>query len=107
MIGAFASDPAVIDAGVEYLRIIAFTFPASGVIFVNSSMFQALGNTLPSLFTSTVRIALVAIPVVILSRTQGFHITWIWYLSLGAVVIQLALSLLLLRREFRRRLTFA
>ena len=107
MIAAFASDPGVIEAGVEYLRIIAFTFPASGVIFVNSSMFQALGNTLPSLATSVVRIALVAIPIVILSRMQGFHINWIWYLSLGAVLIQLALSLWLLRREFRRRLSFA
>lgn len=106
MIAAFASDPAVIDAGVEYLRIIAFTFPASGIIFVNSSMFQAMGNTLPSLFTSVVRIVLVAIPIVILSRMRGFHLTWIWYLSLGAVVVQLALSMILLQREFRRRLAF-
>jgi putative MATE family efflux protein len=107
MIAAFASDPAVIDAGVVYIRIIAFTFPFSGVIFVNSSMFQAMGNTLPSLVTSGVRILFVAIPIVILSRMAGFHLTWIWYLSVGAVIVQLVLSLLLLRREFRRRLTFA
>jgi len=107
IMGAFAKDPSVIEAGVTYIRIIAFTFPFSGILFVNSSMFQAMGNTLPSLLTSAVRITLVAIPVVILSRMQGFHLTWIWYLSVGAVIVQLALSLLLLRREFRRRLAFA
>jgi hypothetical protein len=36
----------------------------------------------------------------------GFQLHWVWYLSAGAVVVQLALSLLLLRREFNRRLTF-
>ena len=96
----------MIEAGVVYLRIIAFTYPFSGIIFVNSSMFQAMGNTLPSLVTSAVRILFVAIPIVILSRMAGFHLTWIWYLSVGAVIVQLVLSLLLLRREFRRRLTF-
>jgi len=29
---------------------------------------------------------------------------WIWYLSAGAVVLQLAIVLFLLRREFRVRL---
>jgi hypothetical protein len=31
----------------------------------------------------------------------------VWYISVSAVVLQLALNLLLLRREFRVRLAFA
>jgi putative MATE family efflux protein len=107
LIRVFSKDPAVIDVGVEYLRIISWNFIASGVIFVNSNMFQAMGNTVPSLVTSAARILLVAIPAVILARMPGFQLRWIWYLSMGAVLVQLALSLLLLRREFRRRLVFA
>jgi putative MATE family efflux protein len=106
MIGFFTNDQAVIDVGTEYLRIVSFTFIASGVIFVNSSMFQAMGNTLPSLVSSGLRIALVVVPAILLSKLPGFHLRWIWYLSLGAVVVQLTVSLLLLRREFRRRLNF-
>jgi hypothetical protein len=46
------------------------------------------------------------VPAILLSRTAGFRLNWIWYFSIGAVFIQLALSTLLLRREFTGRLAF-
>ncbi len=107
LVGIFSKDPGVIRIGDEYLRIISYGFVASGLIFVASSMFQAMGNTVPSLIASGVRIALVAIPAVYLSRRPGFELRWIWYLSIATVFVQLGLSMLLLRREFRRRLAFA
>jgi len=106
LIGVFTNDPGVVAIGAEYLRIISWNYVASGLIFVASSMFQAMGNTIPSLVTSAVRIALVAIPALIFVRLPGFRLNWIWYLSAGAVYAQLALSMLFLRREFRRRLVF-
>src|SRR5690349_19602099 len=48
----FSKDPAVLDVGGVYLRIVSWTFIASGLIFVASSMFQAMGNTIPSLIAS-------------------------------------------------------
>ena len=104
MIGVFSRDPQVIAVGDEYLRIVSWNFVASGVIFVASSMFQALGNTVPSLMTSFVRIVIVALPAFPLSRMPGFELRWIWYLSVAAVSFQMVMSLLLLRREFRLRL---
>ena len=106
LVGIFSSDPSVIATGAEYLRIISWSYVASGIIFVASSTFQAMGNTIPSLITSLVRISLSAVPTVILSRSAGFQLHWIWYLSLGSVYVALAVSMLLLRREFRRRLRF-
>jgi putative MATE family efflux protein len=106
LIGVFSKDPAVLAVGTGYLRIVSWNFVASGLIFVASSMFQAMGNTVPSLIASGTRILLVAVPAILLSRTAGFQLNWIWYLSVGAVFVQLALSMLLLRREFSRRLTF-
>ena len=113
LIGVFSKDPAVLAVGSEYLRIVSWNFVASGLIFVASglvfvasSMFQAMGNTVPSLVASGTRILLVAVPAILLSRTAGFQLNWIWYLSVGAVFVQLALSMLLLRREFTRRLAF-
>ena len=106
LVGAFTSDPAVLTVGVEYLRIIAFSFIASGLCFVASSMFQAMGNTVPSLMISSFRIAIVTIPALALSRLPSFQLTWLWYLSLASLWAQLALALLLLRREFRRRLVW-
>jgi Na+-driven multidrug efflux pump len=107
MVRVFSSDPEVVAVGTEYLRIVSWTFAASGVIYVGSSMFQALGHTLPALMASFARIVIVAVPAFLLSRLPGFQLHWIWYLSIVAITVQLVLNLLLLRREFRRRLTFA
>jgi putative MATE family efflux protein len=107
LVRIFTSDGQAIAVGEEYLHVVAWNFVASGVIFVSSSMFQAMGNTIPSLITSAARIIIVAVPVILLAQTPGFALRWVWYISAGAVIIQLAMNLLLLRREFRVRLNFA
>jgi putative MATE family efflux protein len=104
LVAIFSDDPGVIEVGNEYLRIISWNFIASGVIFVCSSMFQALGNTIPSLIASMSRILIIAIPSILLSQMAGFQLRWIWYLSVLAILAQLAIVLLLLRRELRLKL---
>ncbi|HEX5870415.1 MAG TPA: MATE family efflux transporter [Longimicrobium sp.] len=104
MVQFFSADPAVVQAGTVYLQIISWNFVASGMVFVASSMFHALGNTIPSLLASTLRMAIVIVPSILLSRLAGFQMTWIWILSAATVWLQLGLSLALLRREFTRRL---
>jgi len=106
LVGFFSSDPGVIAVGEEYLRILAWSFVGSGVTFVASSTFQALGNSVPPLLTSVARIVIVAVPALILAGMPGFELRWIWYLSASAVLLQMALNLALLRREFARKLNF-
>ncbi len=106
MIGLFSRDPQVIAVGEEYLRIVSWNFIAAGAVFVASSMFQAIGNTLPSLICSFVRIAVAVIPALALARLPGFHLLWVWYLAVASVTLQMILSLLLLRIELRKRLAF-
>ncbi len=106
LIRVFTSDPSAIAIGDEYLRIISWSFVASGIMFVAGSMFQAMGNTLPSIATSLVRIVIVALPVFVLARSPGFELATIWRLGVLSVFVQLALGLALLRREFSRRLHF-
>jgi putative MATE family efflux protein len=104
MVQLFTADPAVVRAGTVYLQIISWTFVASGMVFVSSSMFQALGNTIPSLLASALRMAILIVPALLLSRHPDFRMTWVWILSAATVWVQLGLCLLLLRREFTRRL---
>jgi putative MATE family efflux protein len=106
MIRFFSSDPAVIAVGAQYLRLISWSLAAGGVVFVNGSIFQAMGNTIPPLIASFVRILVVAIPAILLSRMPSFELRWIWYLSVAATMLQLTMNLLLLRRELRIRLAF-
>jgi putative MATE family efflux protein len=107
LIGTFSADPQVRAIGGEYLRITSLNFLASGIVFVSSSMFQALGNTVPPLVSSFTRFLLIAVPATWLSRQAGFQLHWIWYLSVGAQLVQMSSNLLLLRREYRRKLAFA
>ncbi|MCA1585460.1 MAG: MATE family efflux transporter [Acidobacteria bacterium] len=104
MIRFFSDDPLVVAVGREYLLIVSWSFVASGITFVGSSMFQAMGNTMPALITSLVRIVVVTIPAFVLARVPGFELRWIWYLAVVSILLQLATNLLLLRREFRLRL---
>jgi putative MATE family efflux protein len=107
MIRLFSPDPEVVAVGEEYLRITSWNFVASGVVFVTGSMFQGIGNTVPSLIASCMRIVVVAIPAFLLARLPGFELRWVWYLTVVSIVLQMTLALLLLRRELRLRLNFA
>lgn len=107
MVRIFNTDPAVIGFGSEYLRITRWSLLASGVIFVSSSMFQGMGNTLPALASSSLRVVLFMLPAFVLSRRPGFQLRELWYLSVASIWVQLTVNLLLLRREFRRKLGVA
>src|SRR2546430_16822642 len=61
LIGGFSKDPAGLAVGSEYLRIVSWDFVASGLIFVGSSMVQAVGNTGPAVVASGTRILLVRV----------------------------------------------
>jgi putative MATE family efflux protein len=102
----FSADPGVIAVGEEYLRIVSWNFVASGLVFVISSMFQAMGNTIPSLVTSSLRIIAFALPAFLLATLPGFTLRSMWYLGVASVTLQMLANLVLLRREFRRRLVF-
>jgi len=107
LVGLFNKDPHMLAVGGEYLKILAWNFVPSGIVFVSSSMFQALGNTLPPLLSSFLRTSLQVIPAYFLSHVAGFELSWIWYLGVGCVVLHASLNLLFLQREYRRKLTFA
>jgi len=101
---AFTRAPEVVAVGGPYLRIISWNFIATGLIFTCSGLFQALGNTWPSLLSSASRLLTFVLPVVLLSRQPHFALTQVWYLSVATVTLQALISLTLLAREFRRKL---
>ena len=106
MIRFFSKDPAVIEFGSDYLRIVAFNFVAAGIVFTSSSMFQGLGNTIPPLLSSASRLIMFALPALWLSYQPGFHIKIVWYLSVGSQLIQAGINLWLLQRELHHKLRF-
>jgi MATE family, multidrug efflux pump len=106
LIGLFSGEPAVIDFGAEYLRIVSLNCVAAGLAFTASSMFQGMGHTLPPLACSATRTLLFALPAWALTLRPGFAIHTVWVLSVVSVTAHALLILYLLRREFARRLVF-
>jgi putative MATE family efflux protein len=105
LIAGFTSDEQVLDFGTTYLRMLSWNFVATGIVFACSSLFQALGNTVPSLLSTLSRVLLFVLPAVWLSHQPGFHIEQVWILSVISVTLQAVISYLLVRRELRIRLT--
>lgn len=101
----FAStDPEVMAVGSEFLQIISLNFVASGIIFTSSGMFQALGNTLPSLLSSASRLVTFLGPALWLASRPTFQLKQLWYLSVATVFLQMLTSWWLMRREFAHKL---
>jgi len=100
----FTTDPAVIAAGALYLRIISWNFVASGLVFTCSGMFQAMGNTWPSLISTGSRLLTFILPAIWLSRQPNFRIEQVWHLSVITVALQAVTSLLLVWMQMRKRL---
>jgi putative MATE family efflux protein len=106
LIRLFSNDPSVITFGADYLRIVSFNFLAVGIVFTSSSVFQGIGNTWPPLISSAMRLLTFILPAVIMSRIAGFDIKHVWYLSVATTLFQAGVNVLLLQREFQKKLVF-
>jgi putative MATE family efflux protein len=104
LVGVFNADAPTLAVAALFLQMISWNFVAQGLIFTCSSMFQGLGNTLPSLISSATRLIVFSVPAIWLSTQPAFQIEHVWYVSIASSTLQAVVSLLLLRVEFKRRL---
>jgi Na+-driven multidrug efflux pump len=99
----FTQETELVAVGVGFLTIISFNFVAQGIIFTASGMFQALGNTVPTMISSATRVVTFAIPAWIIHTRPGFNLRQVWWLSVATVTLQTVVSVSLLAREYRRK----
>jgi putative MATE family efflux protein len=104
LVHVFARDAEVVRVAALFLRVASLGFVTQGVIFGCSSVFQGLGNTLPSIASSGARTTLYVLPTIWLSTQPFFRLEYVWYWSIGTTCVQTIGSLLLLKRELRIRL---
>lgn len=104
LVRMFTADPTVVDVGATYLQIISWNFVAGGLAFTCSSLFQALGNSWPSLISSGSRLITYVLPMLWLGAHGHFELRHLWYLSVATGTLQAVIALLLLQQQFRQRL---
>ena len=102
LLRGFTRDADVIAVGAQFLQVVSWNFTASAIVFTSSGLFQALGNTWPTLFSSATRLLAFAVPASWLAAQSGFRIAEVWYLSVGSVALQAVVSYTLARRTLRR-----
>jgi len=77
LLGMFDASDNMLTIGIPALRIISISFLFAGFCIVSSSMFQALGHGLLSLFVSLVRQLVVLLPVAwLLSLSGRLELVW-------------------------------
>jgi len=103
LVHGFSSDAAVLAVAAQFLTVISWNFVASGVVFTCSGMFQALGNTVPTVISSAVRLTVWIFPALWVSSRPGFHLRQLWYVGVGATTVHALFALWLLRREVTKR----
>ncbi len=102
LVALFSDEAAVVAFGAEFLHIISFNFVIVGVVFTCSGMFQALGNTLPALGATSMRLLTFALPVLWMTQQPWFETRLMWYASVATQALQALLAWWLLRRALGR-----
>lgn len=104
LVRLFTHDPDVVAVGATYLQIVSWNFVAAGLAFTASSMFQAIGNSWPSLISSGTRLVTYVAPAIWLGTHGNFELTLLWWMSVGGVALQAIVALMLIAQQFRQRL---
>jgi putative MATE family efflux protein len=104
LVAFFTPEAEAQAVGATFLRIISWTFIAQGIVFTCSGMFQGLGNTVPAMLSSAIRLCVFVPLAVWVSSQPNFHLDEVWWLSVATVCLQAVVSFVLLQHQFKRRL---
>lgn len=91
LLGIFNASSGMLEIGVTALRIISLSFAFAGFAIVTSSVCQALGKSVYSMFTSIGRQLVVLIPSAYLLSLSG-NVSAVWWAFPIAEIVSLMLS---------------
>jgi len=99
----FNASETMLSIGVPALRIVSLSFLFAGYCIVCSSMFQALGHGMLSLWVSVFRQLVVLLPVAfILAKLAG--LPWLWFSFPFAELFSVVLSTIFLMQVYKKEI---
>ncbi len=101
LLGMFDASPTLLAMGIPALRIISISFPVAAYCIICSSGFQALGNSILSMFVSITRQLVVLLPAAYLLSLSG-RLELVWWAFPIAEIASLTLSTIFLRHTYHR-----
>jgi len=100
LLGVFSADPEIVEVATRYIRTIVFAFPFITAGMVSGRTFQGLGNGLPGLLLTSLRVVIISVPLAyLLSHTLdlGLHSVWVAMLVSAVFTSVLALVWIIFR----------
>lgn len=101
----FNADENMLRLGIPALRIICISFSFAGAAIVMSSVFQALGKGMFSMFVSLIRQLVVLLPTAfilsLVAKANGNDVSYIWWSFDVAEIASMVVSLLFFRKLYR------
>jgi putative MATE family efflux protein len=103
--GWFTRDAVAAQIGADFLRIVSINFLAAAVVFGCAGIFQALGNTWPSLVSSATRVILFLTLATWVAGRPDFQLSDVWYLLVATSLLQAMVSGTLVLAQMNRHLS--
>ncbi|MDP7640226.1 MAG: MATE family efflux transporter, partial [Candidatus Hydrogenedentes bacterium] len=100
MLDLFSNDPAMIDKGVNIVRITILLMPCAGFTMVGGSFFQAIGKAMPALLLTMSRQILFLIPMILI-LPYYFGLLGIWVSLPAAEFVSVILTAAWVTHEMR------
>jgi len=86
----FTDDQIIEEIGIGALRTLCFAYPFVGIAMPCGRIMQGLGQGLPVLVITALRVLLISAPLAYYFANHGYDIIWIWYsiaISIGVSAI--------------------
>jgi Na+-driven multidrug efflux pump len=96
LIAALSKESAIIAEGQTALRLLALSYPLSGVAMITAASFQSVGRAKEALLLTLGSIILVKLPVLLLA-SYLFSLTGIWASEVCSELILCVVSFIMLR----------
>lgn len=100
LMGFFDASPEMLEIGRSCLRILSLAFPLAGYSIMQGSVFQALGKSIYSMYTSIVRQLVVLLPVAYVFSKMGV-LNYVWFSFPIAEIVGLAMTIVFVRNIHR------
>ena len=100
LLSLFQASPDMLEMGIPALRIISLHFPIAGFCIVTSSLLQALGRSMYSLYISVIRQLFALLPAAWLLSLSG-NLAMVWWAFPIAETVSLLLCLYFKQRTMK------
>ena len=103
VISIFTSDPTIQKISIDYLRIISLLFPFISIGLTIGRILQGLGQGMPSLIITTIRVIGVAGPLAYyFTFIQNKPVEWIWYSMFISGILATIISVTWINLAFKK-----